>query len=443
MKAISSAFQIALLAAFILHRCRLLKRVILGGCLAALGSSFILAQGSLTPPGAPAPTMKTLQQIEPRIDLQNALAAAVDTSNASYHFIINQPGSYYLSANLGVTKTNGIQINAEGVTLDLNGFQISRASGTGGNGIEIPDTSHRASILHGSIKGFAYGVRSLVSSSYAQACGFRDLAVSNCTTYGILAGEGAVLEACRAHGNTGTAGIKAHFGSSLTNCTKTYNTVTYGIIAEKGSAMTHCSAFFNTVTYGIVGDDGSSLTNCSAFLTTATHGIYANAGSSLTNCTASTNTSGTPTSAGIGTGNGCTITHCTAFANSTTASASITTGMGIDVGTGVIIKDCTTTNNQADGIRVASSCIVAGCTSSLNGVSSLLGDGIRTTGDNNRIDGNLVVGNGQYGIRTVGTSIVVRNSATGNATANYNVNSGTNIGPIQIPSTATSPWANF
>ena len=35
------------------------------------------------------------------------------TTNASYHFIITQSGSYYLSANLGVTKTDGIQINAD------------------------------------------------------------------------------------------------------------------------------------------------------------------------------------------------------------------------------------------------------------------------------------------------------------------------------------------
>ena len=117
--------------------------------------------------------------------------------------------------------------------------------------------------------------------------------------------------------------------------------------------------------------------------------------------------------------------------------------MGIDAGSGVTIKDCTTTNNKADGIRVANNCIVTGCNSSFNGQGAPFGDGIRTIGDNNRIDSNLVVCNSLYGIRTTGTSIVVRNVATGNTSANYNVSTGANIGPIQTPSTATSPWANF
>src|SRR3954465_1490967 len=91
-------------------------------------------QGSLTPPGAPAPTMKRLDEVEPRTNLQASPApAGVDMTNPNYHFVINKPGSYFLSANLAVTKSNGIEINAEGVTLDLNGFEISRASETSGD----------------------------------------------------------------------------------------------------------------------------------------------------------------------------------------------------------------------------------------------------------------------------------------------------------------------
>src|SRR3954471_19077243 len=160
-----------------------------------LFSPSAISQGSLTPPGAPAPTMKKLDEIEPRTNLQATPApAGVDTTNANYHFIINQPGSYYLSANLGVTKTHGIQINAEGVTVDLNGFEISRASGTGGHGIELAKS--RGSVRNGSVKGFDSGIQ-----GFARACALRDVAVSGCTTHGIVIGPGAVVESCRVHDN--------------------------------------------------------------------------------------------------------------------------------------------------------------------------------------------------------------------------------------------------
>src|SRR3954471_919558 len=131
--------------------------------LAVFVSYFLLppscfSQGSLTPPGAPAPTMKRLDEVEPRNNLQATPApAGVDTTNPNYHFVINQPGSYYLSANVVVTKTNGIQINAEGVTLDLNGFQISQMTPTG-FGIEVAAPGHRATIRNGTVKGFYSGI---------------------------------------------------------------------------------------------------------------------------------------------------------------------------------------------------------------------------------------------------------------------------------------------
>ncbi len=325
--------------------------------------SFLLAQGSLTPPGAPAPTMKTLEQIEPRIDLQNAPAAAVTTTDANYHFIINQPGSYYLSANLGGTKTNGIRINAEGVTLDLNGFEISRAGGVEGTGIEIPGTSHRASVRQGSIKGFGYGIRSLFLSGYARGCAFRDLAVSGCTTYGIFAGVGAILEACRVHDNSGTAGI----------------------YAEDSSTLTNCSAYKNSGTYGIFANDGSTLTNCSASNNSGTYGIFANTGSTLTNCSAYNNTSSAATSAGIATGSGCTVSHCSSYFNlSTAGTPTPTTGMGFDLGSGNTIQHCSATSNRGDGINIVNDTVVRENTCDSNGNSGD-GAGIHATSSDNRI----------------------------------------------------------
>src|ERR1035441_8775525 len=79
-------------------------------------------QGALSPPGAPAPTMKTLAQVEPR------------TPIPALPYVISSAGSYYLTTNLvspgGVA---GITVAADHVTIDLRGFAIIGVGQFGGN----------------------------------------------------------------------------------------------------------------------------------------------------------------------------------------------------------------------------------------------------------------------------------------------------------------------
>ena len=418
------------------------------------------SQGSLTPPGVPAPTFKTLQQIEPRIDLQNAPASAVTTSDPTFHYIINQPGSYYLSANITATKTAGVRINAEGVTLDLNGFEISSPAGSGW-GIEIVATAHRATVRNGSIKNFSFGVRSVVSITPANGCAFRDLVVSGFTTYGIQAGEAALVESCRAHDGSGVAAIYAFGGSILNNCTVMKNTTTQGIYANRTSALNNCSVKENTGTYGIYTKESCALTNCSADDNDTDFGIFAESASTLHNCSAFRNTGGAAVSAGIGTGIASTISNCSSRNNDTSAIFSSTTGSGFNVGAGSSIQDCAAYSNRGAGICVNGESSARDNQSSGNGTGD--GAGIYVTGSDNRIDSNNVTGNDR-GIEVDGTgNLIIRNSASGNPPAannlNYDIAGDNRYGPIEdITATGTAavsgnaaastsgtnhPWANF
>lgn len=169
--------------------------------------STLKAQGSLTPPGAPAPMMKSLDQIEPRTPIGSA------------PFTMDHPGSYYLTANLAVDSGTALSIETNGVRLDLNGFSLASVS-TGGVAIYLANNLQDIAIVNGTIRGgvtnngsgvyegpgFYYGI---VGSGLANVR-VAGVSVSGCKYSGINLGAGGstVVESCTVK-TVGAEGISA------------------------------------------------------------------------------------------------------------------------------------------------------------------------------------------------------------------------------------------
>jgi hypothetical protein len=180
-------------------------------------SSFILhpsslpGQGSLSPPGAPAPTMKSLAQVEPRIAITNAGAVTISAS-----------GSYYLTTNITVSSGDGIAITANGVTLDLNGFTVTSTTASAtGTAIRLYSGLRNITILNGFIQsgvvnnsgtysgpGFGYGIT--YSSTAPDNVRVTGVSITGVLYNGIHVGTGSasLVESCTVR-TAGSYGIRA------------------------------------------------------------------------------------------------------------------------------------------------------------------------------------------------------------------------------------------
>jgi hypothetical protein len=230
----------------------------------------MFAQGSLTPPAAPTPTMKSLDQIEPR------------TPISSLPFNIANSGSYYLTKNVSVSNADGIAISASNVNLDLNGFTISSTVGSGtravylnaqtdnitiGNGFIAGGVTYDGSSFNGA--GFDVGIEASGNGNH------RNVRASYISVLGVT-GYGINLSG----GNTGnTAADHCHVsisGGAVTASVITDSTAdTIGGNAIGGGTVVNCSgqSIFGNAIFGgsVTNSNGTSTYGFGILATTVTN----------------------------------------------------------------------------------------------------------------------------------------------------------------------------
>jgi hypothetical protein len=225
------------------------------------------AQGPLTPPpGAPAPLMKSLDQIEARTPLVAGQPGVSIDANGG--ITISASGSYYLTGNRTVSTGNGILINSSGVSVDLNGFSLTSTSPTNsGVGIAIGSSIKDITISNGHIRGsvsnsggtytgngFNDGINA--PGGAVLNAQVRNVTVSGCKAKGIdlaaLSGISTVVESCVVR-SIGGLGIAANVVShcSATDC---------GSIAISADVVSNCTAKSTTG----VGINADVVQNCHA-----------------------------------------------------------------------------------------------------------------------------------------------------------------------------------
>jgi len=110
--------------------------------IALIGALAGVVQGGPLDP--PAPPASTLPLVEPRTPIRQPATAA------DFPIVISAPGSYYLAENItGVAGKDGIQIAADAVTLDLDGFALVGVTGAGagiGGGLRRNVSVHNGSV---------------------------------------------------------------------------------------------------------------------------------------------------------------------------------------------------------------------------------------------------------------------------------------------------------
>ena len=407
------------------------------GCAAwAATVSSAWAQGSLTPPGAPAPTMRTLEQVQPRTPITNV------------PYTITQPGSYYLTANLTSTG-HGVIVAASGVTLDLMGFTLAGDRGDSEYGVLLAGATNapiREVVVRGGIiRDFSIGARAVCCQNSRFE---RLVAVSNANFGVVLNGrsgrcDGNRIADCTIGGN-GSGGVVLDGSeggrcdaNTIFRCTADHISL-YGAYGRcNGNTIADCAIgngpHSGVFLQGLGGQCcGNTIAHC-AIGGCAGYGVMLEGyegrcdGNAIVGCTVSDNGFyGIHLWGSQGQCNGNRIAECTIGGN---RQYGVYLDGSVGQCQGNTVGDCTIQRNGYTGISLYDA-------------------------NDNRVEGNHIsgqIGSTTYGIHCSSTAgnLILCNTCVGQTT-NFLMSAKDTYGPIVTNSgalatggAAAHPWANF
>jgi hypothetical protein len=167
-------------------------------------------------------------------------------AGSGFPYVISSPGSYRLTGNLTVSGMHdGIDVNASGVTVDLNGFSIS-GPGTGANtdGINVGVAASAVTVKNGMVTSVTYGAFLGVG---VRAAGIH----ASGDNIGIAAGTNSTIENCVAISNVSDRIECLGGGNCAISGNSANSNLSAGINCAAGCAISHNTANSNGG-YGIL-----------------------------------------------------------------------------------------------------------------------------------------------------------------------------------------------